>query len=55
MYIIALEIKIKINFLNKITISKKYSDYADIFLSKFIIKFLKYSNNNNIIKLKVSK
>ena len=51
-YIVVLKIKIRVEFLNKITISKKYLNYANIFLFKFIIKFLEYSNNNYIINLK---
>ena len=30
----------------------KYLNFVNIFLSKFIIKFLKYNINNYIIKLK---
>lgn len=53
----ALKIKIKIliNFVNKITITLKYLNYADIFSFKFRVKFPKYNNNNHIIKLKKDK
>ena len=46
------EIKILIDFLNKITILIKYLKYANIFLLEFISNFLEYSNNNHAIKLK---
>ena len=39
-------------FLSKIIILEKYLNYVNNFLSKFIIKFLKLTNNNYIIKLK---
>ena len=54
-YIVALKIQIKMVFLKKIIIIKKYLDYINIFLPKFIVKFLKYNNNNYVIKLKKSK
>lgn len=52
MYIMALEIKIRINILNNIIVLKKYLDYNNIILSKFIIKLLKYINNNYTIEFK---
>lgn len=51
-YIAVLKIKTRVKSLGKITISKKYLNYTNIFLFKFIIKFLEYNNNNYIINLK---
>lgn len=54
MHILVLEVKIKVlvNLLSEIIILVKYLNYIDIFLLKFIVKFLKYRNNDYAIKLK---
>ena len=57
-YIIVLNLKNKIKILityllyNKIIILINYWDFTNIFLFKFITKFLKYKINIYIIKLK---
>lgn len=53
--ILKVEARILINFSTKISIPTKYSNYNNIFLPKFVAKFLKNSNNNYGIKLKDSK
>ena len=44
-----------INFIIKISIPTEYSNYNNIFLSKFVVEFLKNSNSDYGIKLKDSK
>ena len=54
LYMIALNIKIFYLLYNKkfiIIIIIKYSNFINLFLSKFIIKLLEYNNRNYIIKL----
>lgn len=52
--ILALEVeeKILVELLAKIRILVEYLNYVNIFLFKLVVKFLKYNNNNYIIKLK---
>lgn len=45
-YMLALEVKILIDLLDKIIILIKYLDYIDIFSPKYLAKFLKYNNSN---------
>lgn len=53
--VLKVEAKILIDLLAKITILTDYLDYINILLFEFAIKFLKYNNNNFIIKLKKGK
>lgn len=55
MSILKVKIKVLVTFLSKITILIKYLNYINIFLPKFTIRFLEYSNNDNVIKLKKDK
>ena len=41
------------DFLNKIAILAKYSNYGYVLLLIFMAKLLKYNNNNYAIKLKI--
>lgn len=56
-YILVLKVEtsVLIDFLVKIIIFAKIFNYNNIFLTKFVIKFLKYSSNDYVIKLKKRK
>lgn len=55
-YIITLKVKIKVvDLLNKMQILVEYLNDNKKFLSNFVVKLLKHSNNNYVIKLKKGK
>lgn len=54
-YMLVLEVRILVDFWDKITILTEYLDYTNIFLPKFMIKLRKYNNNYYIIKLEKNK
>ena len=51
----ALKVILKIDSLSKVIILVKYLDYTNIFLPKFIAKFLEHSNDDHAIKPKKAK
>lgn len=54
-YIAALKINTKLNYIKKIMILIKYLNYINIFLLKFATKLLEFNNNNYIFRLKKGK